>query len=687
MAEYSAIYEDAIDRITSVYASCSKAEQKLLRDILTEMGQTGYSYTLEKIWLADFKELPVGINQFLDDPQYLGEATNKGKSIYPYWRDMMQNVFDKGNQYNEIILSGATRIGKTSTGITILAYMLYKLMLYRDPHTYFDKKPTARFTLIFANLTKDLAEGVAFFEFNSTIKESKWFMDHGCMNRSVNNPIYLPEGDKINILPCSDAAHALGMQVWGCLKGDTKLLTTSGLIDISQCSGTTQEVVEYSGDDFVVRNAEVKLTKYVRELIRIELEDGTIIEGTPDHKVMLTDGKYKQLCDLTSSDDLLTFNISEEVDHMNLKDEEALFSVYEHVSPKGKRYVGITSRPPQERWGKDGIGYKSNIHFWNAICKYGWNNFEHNILASNLSLAEACEKECALVQYYDLMNPDKGYNHTSGGNWSHPDEETRNKLSRIIKQRCADPEYRKQMSERLKGHTVPNETREKISMANKGRKMSEEFCDKQRNRKHSPETIAKLKGHSSWCKGLTKETDERVRKISESLKRNVRGNEWKQNLSVARKNQYREGYSPMWINNGQLETTIQKGEQLPEGFSVGRLDVGAKYIHKDGVSKRIKQSELSKYLAEGWLLGRPSSIGQSIRSALVSSYWEYDGMKFDTAKNLAEYLHSKGYPNIVDSTITSLYRKGFASSKKYNSLEGKIRRISNEDKIDPENNI
>lgn len=233
MAEYSAIYEDAIDRITSVYHSCSKAEQKLLRDILEEMSKKGYSETLEKTWLADFSCVPVGIDQFLNDPYYLGKATNNGKSIFPYWRQMFNNVFNAGNTYNEIILSGATRIGKTSSAITIMAYMLYRLMLYRDPHTYFSQKPTARFTFVFANLTKELAEGVAFFEFNSTIKESPWFLEHGKMNKSVANPVYMPDGDKINILPCSDAAHALGMQVFGALMDEVSF-AKAGIKDISK---------------------------------------------------------------------------------------------------------------------------------------------------------------------------------------------------------------------------------------------------------------------------------------------------------------------------------------------------------------------------------------------------------------------------------------------------------------------
>lgn len=226
-------YDVVVSRITQIYNSSSPAEQQILQQILTELASTGYSYTYEQIYLADFLDIPVGIDQFLDDPDYLGPATNMGQSIYPYWRQTFKNIFDNGNKYNEIILSGATRIGKTSTAITILAYMLYRLMLYRDPHTYFSQKPTARFTLVFANLTKDLANGVAFFEFNSTIKESPWFLRHGTMNRSTANPVYLPEGDKINILPCSDAAHALGMQIWAAVLDEVSF-AKAGVKDIAK---------------------------------------------------------------------------------------------------------------------------------------------------------------------------------------------------------------------------------------------------------------------------------------------------------------------------------------------------------------------------------------------------------------------------------------------------------------------
>ena len=69
-----------------------------------------------------------------------------------------------------------------------------------------------------------------------------------------------------------------------------------------------------------------------------------------------------------------------------------------HTSPTNKHYIGITKQqPPSNRWRKDGKGYKNSIYFWNAIQKYGWDNFKHVIVAEGLSLNEASEMEKDLV--------------------------------------------------------------------------------------------------------------------------------------------------------------------------------------------------------------------------------------------------------------------------------------------------
>ena len=301
------IDENVIQRIQDIYASSPPSEQAILRQVLEEVAIHGESQTYRDIWLADFKEVPVSIDRFISDPYYMGRVNRNGEAVYPFWKHTIRDIFEHGNQYNEIALSGATRIGKTSTAIIILAYMLYKLMLYRNPHEYFQKKEVSKFTVGFANLTKELAAGVAFREFNDTLKECPWFMDRGKISRSDKNFYYVPEGDKIEIIAGSDSAHFLGKQCW-CLSGDTQIVTADGVKTLQSCAGSYQDIVQLTDDGLQYTSAYVAQTATTDTLLEVELEDGSIIRGTPDHKVMLTDESYKAISDLSSSDNLLAFN-------------------------------------------------------------------------------------------------------------------------------------------------------------------------------------------------------------------------------------------------------------------------------------------------------------------------------------------------------------------------------------------
>lgn len=301
-------YEDIISRIRDIYSSCNPIEQAQFIKILEELGDKGYSETLEKIYLVDFKEVPVSIDRFLKDPEYLGESNDCGNQIYPGWWDAYHTVFDPQQDIYEVLLSGATRIGKTSTAVSMMCYMTYLLMCYRNPQRYFGLKEVSRATIGFANLTKELAEGVGFREYNDTLLHSPWFNRHGKFTNSATKPIFIPEGNQIEIIPASSGSMLLGKQLW-CLVGSTKILTSDGVKTLSDCENRYTSVFEYSGTDVVLANALVKKTKEVTDTIRITLEDGTTIEGTYDHLVLLSTGEYKQLGELAEGDDLMDMPI------------------------------------------------------------------------------------------------------------------------------------------------------------------------------------------------------------------------------------------------------------------------------------------------------------------------------------------------------------------------------------------
>ena len=236
-------YQDTLNRIQGVYNSCSELEKKELRRIIEEVSLHGYSQTLETLWLSDFKEVPVSIDEFICNDYYLGLTNRSGQAVYPYWKQTAHNIFSAGNRYSEIVLSGATRIGKTSTMTIIMAYMLYRLMLYRNPHEYFKKKEVSRFTIAFANLTMKLAEGVCYREFNDTLKECPFFNDHGRFSRSERNFYYIPEGDKIDIIAGSDASMFLGMQIWAAAIDECNF-AKSGVKDIGIAKSTMKKLYD-----------------------------------------------------------------------------------------------------------------------------------------------------------------------------------------------------------------------------------------------------------------------------------------------------------------------------------------------------------------------------------------------------------------------------------------------------------
>lgn len=108
------------------------------------------------------------------------------------------------------------------------------------------------------------------------------------------------------------------------------------------------------------------------------------------------------------------------------------YIVYLHTTPSGKRYVGITSKKPEQRW-LNGRGYLRNNHFWNAIKAYGWENISHEILESGLSREDAGIAEKKYISVFKSNDPLYGYNLTDGGEkGAHHTEESRKKLSKAM---------------------------------------------------------------------------------------------------------------------------------------------------------------------------------------------------------------------------------------------------------------
>lgn len=190
---------------------------------------------------------------------------------------------------------------------------------------------------------------------------------------------------------------------------------------------------------------------------------------------------------------------------------EGDYKVYMHITPNGKKYIGITCQDLQIRW-RNGEGYAKCPLFYKAVLKYGWENLKHEILFTGLTKAEAEQKEIELIKQYKSNNRNYGYNIENGGNCvgKHSQEtiekikqsnigknkgntvwlgrrhsqETKLKLSEIAKLRTGskNPFYGKRHTEETKeklrqinlGKKYGEETKRKLSKVHKGIRLSED---------------------------------------------------------------------------------------------------------------------------------------------------------------------------------------------------------------------
>jgi hypothetical protein len=149
------------------------------------------------------------------------------------------------------------------------------------------------------------------------------------------------------------------------------------------------------------------------------------------------------------------------------------YSVYMHIFPNKKKYIGITSQKPNNRWN-NGRGYIKCPLMYNAVQKYKWHNIEHKILYTNLSKEEAEKLEIELIKEFKTNKRRYGYNIDNGGN----------SIGHLSK------EHKEKISEAHIGIGHSKEIREKLSiMASKRVGKKNPFYGKH----HTTETKALLK--------------------------------------------------------------------------------------------------------------------------------------------------------------------------------------------------
>lgn len=280
-----------------------------------------------------------------------------------------------------------------------------------------------------------------------------------------------------------------------------------------------------------------------------------------------------------------------------------IWKVYKHTNKiNGKCYIGITYyKNPRYRWGKDGKGYnqKGQHKFWSAICKYGWDNFTHEIIEDGITTPElANEREIYYIDLYDSFY--HGYNATKGGSGA---------TGHIVSE-----EARKINGEKHKGNKNmlgkhhSEEQKKKWSLERKG--------------KHNSPATEFKKGSVSWSKGRNGEFGKSV------LQYNSNGNfikEWPNIYTVVnffncnsetcirqccKGNRKRyKGY--IWrFKEENFQNKIEIQELIDVRRSVLQYDINKNFIKEyESVSSAFRETKIGRNRIRFCCVGKQKTAG------------------------------------------------------------------------------
>jgi hypothetical protein len=252
------------------------------------------------------------------------------------------------------------------------------------------------------------------------------------------------------------------------------------------------------------------------------------------------------------------------------------YKVYVHINNiNNKVYVGITGKQNINLRWCGGNGYRINYPIGNAIKKYGWDNFQHIVIADNLTSCEAKNFEKLIIKGLGANIPSKGYNLTDGGDgtcgYKRPDLAKRNENGRKrVDQYTLEGEYIQTFpSIRGAAKLFGNENKIRKGITNtckKNQSHSYGYIWRYSNREITPvikEEFLKLKTKDPYNKGKSYVDMDRVKLACEIYDKNMYVLPIKDMAKlIGRSHMVFTGYLKIGVTNGWCKYDASKSRNI-----------------------------------------------------------------------------------------------------------------------------
>lgn len=171
---------------SELLSGLTEEERSLVLKTLSDLSK-GNSKGYEELIYEDYDEIPVDVETFLYDKNYLGNGliNAEGKfTVFPYWVETLKKIFPNNidTAYNTLVLTGGIGLGKSFMAVLCIAYLLHRMLCLKDPYLHYGLQPIDKITFSFINVTIDAAKGVGWDKIQQLFQSSPWFMSHGTVS-------------------------------------------------------------------------------------------------------------------------------------------------------------------------------------------------------------------------------------------------------------------------------------------------------------------------------------------------------------------------------------------------------------------------------------------------------------------------------------------------------------------------
>jgi len=206
--------ENSIREIIATQLSgLSEREREIaLKALRAEFSDDIVDDALAILYDPDYKSRPVSIEQYLEDPYYLG-----WDDIYDVWKNELNDLFHPANKYQEWILGGCIGGGKTTAAVRAFTYIIYRYSRLRDPHAFYGLSAASLTVFGIYSVTKIQAQDVAFGKIRFMLENIPYFKKRFPVVERIKRVIRFSRYKRAQVISGSKEFHAIGMDLFAFL--------------------------------------------------------------------------------------------------------------------------------------------------------------------------------------------------------------------------------------------------------------------------------------------------------------------------------------------------------------------------------------------------------------------------------------------------------------------------------------